>query len=367
MSTKNQYVDPNDEMLQRVEEQNTAAETEYTTDINAAIASNEAAKDAALGLTGVDENGKIVEGSALDNLQKVQQEQTDFAISEIERQKEKAEKDYTKEQTAAYVDWQRQSAQHGVEAERMAQQGLEGSGYAESSKVSMYNQYQARITAARESFQQIQADYNAAITNARLQNSSAMAQIAVDALKQRLEITLQFAMKNTELLTTLAQNKASLRQQGFSNYMSVYNQLFNNAQLSESARQHDESLAFQKEKWDWEKEQAANNGGYIVGENTGGTTDGITDYGEQIGPSLKSWAVAELENIDFVSETDVYKFLTELNNKVGGGKELDVPLLTYAHWEKAKRSGQKDYATQFNSYSQYLKAYATDAVDFYFS
>lgn len=360
MSTKNQYVDPNDEMLQRVEEQNTAAETEYTTDINAAIASNEAAKDAALGLTGVDENGKIVEGSALDNLQKVQQEQTDFAISEIERQKEKAEKDYTKEQTAAYVDWQRQSAQHGVNAERMAAQGLEGSGYAESSKVSMYNQYQARITAARESFQQIQADYNAAITNARLQNSSAMAQIAVDALKQRLEITLQFAMKNTELLTTMAQNKASLRQQGFSNYMSVYNQLFNNAQLSESARQHDESLAFQKEKWDWEKEQAANNGGYI--EDTG-NTDGTTGGGEVFGPSGKLFAVSELNNTSFNKTSDVTNFLI----KIGIDSELPQPLLNSSQWERAKKNGSGDYSTRFATYSDYLTAYATATVEWYFS
>ena len=46
--------------------------------------------------------------------QQLQQENTDFAIEKIEQQKEKTEKDYTKEQSGAYVDWQRQSNEYGA-------------------------------------------------------------------------------------------------------------------------------------------------------------------------------------------------------------------------------------------------------------
>lgn len=278
MSTN--YVDPKDERLVDAEEKGTEIIDEYNKSMNKVISSNEVAKDAALGEIGkMGADGKWTEGTATDKLMDAQNAQTEFAIDEIERQKDNAEKDYIKEQTGAYVDWQKQSSQHGVNAEKMAANGMQNSGYAESSKVSMYNQYQTRITAARESFVRIQADYDAAIANARIQNNSALAQIAADAMRQRLEIMLQFSMKNTELLATMAQNKANLRQQNFSNYMSVYNQLLQEAQhkasLAEQKRQHDENLAFQREQFNWQKEQAAakaSSGGSSGGGGSGRIT-----------------------------------------------------------------------------------------------
>ena len=39
----------------------------------------------------------------------LQNEKTDFAIQEIEQQKEQAKKDYITDQSGAYVDWQKQS------------------------------------------------------------------------------------------------------------------------------------------------------------------------------------------------------------------------------------------------------------------
>ena len=83
-----------------------------------------------------------------DKQTQLQQEQTDFAIEKIEQQKEQAKKDYTKEQSGAYVDWQKQSDQYGANAEQMAAQGLQNTGYSESSQVSMYNSYQNRVATA---------------------------------------------------------------------------------------------------------------------------------------------------------------------------------------------------------------------------
>ena len=51
-----------------------------------------------------------------DKQTQLQQEQTDFAIQEIEQDKAQAQKDYTKEQSGAYVDWQKQSNEYGVNA-----------------------------------------------------------------------------------------------------------------------------------------------------------------------------------------------------------------------------------------------------------
>ena len=53
----------------------------------------------------------------------IQKQETEFAIQQVEQQKEQTEKDYTREQQGAYVDWQKQSNQYGANAEQKAMQG----------------------------------------------------------------------------------------------------------------------------------------------------------------------------------------------------------------------------------------------------
>ena len=65
----------------------------------------------------------------------LQQQQTDLAIEQINQQKEQENKDYIKEQSGAYTDWQKQSNQYGVNAEQQAASGLKNTGYGESSQV----------------------------------------------------------------------------------------------------------------------------------------------------------------------------------------------------------------------------------------
>ena len=115
--------------------------------------------------------------------QQLQQEQTDFAIEQIEQQKGQANKDYQKEQSGAYVDWQKQSNKYGVNAEQMATSGLTNTGFSESSQVSMYNTYQNRVAVARESYQKAVLNYNNDIKDAQLQNNAKLAEIAFQALQ----------------------------------------------------------------------------------------------------------------------------------------------------------------------------------------
>ena len=63
-----------------------------------------------------------------DKQSQLQQEKTDFAIQEIEQQKAQEKKDYIKEQSGAYVDWQKQSNEYGAVAEQQASAGLTKSG-----------------------------------------------------------------------------------------------------------------------------------------------------------------------------------------------------------------------------------------------
>ena len=101
----------------------------------------------------------------------------------------------------------------------MASQGLNTSGYSESSKVSMYNQYQNRVSVARDVFSRAVLNYDNSIKEAQLANNARLAEIAYNALQTELELSLQgFQYKNTLLQTQLQQQqqvkKYIIRQMG---------------------------------------------------------------------------------------------------------------------------------------------------------
>lgn len=122
---------------------------------------------------------------------RLQKEQTDFAIDKINQQQEQAEKDYTKEQQAAYGDYKRQTDPYGANAEQMAAMGLSQSGYSESSKVAMYTAYQNRVAAARASIEQAKQTFENAIREAKLTNDINLAKIAQETLEKSLAISME--------------------------------------------------------------------------------------------------------------------------------------------------------------------------------
>lgn len=128
----------------------------------------------------------------------LQQVQTDFAIQQIEQQKAQAQKDYTKEQKASYVDYMKQTKSN---AQNMANTGMSNTGYSESSIISMYNQYQSRVGTAKESLNQTILNYNNGIQQAILSNNEVLAEIAFNSLQTQNQLNQQaFEYKNTMLL-----------------------------------------------------------------------------------------------------------------------------------------------------------------------
>lgn len=180
--------------------------------------------------------------------QQLQQQQTDFAIEQINQQKDKANKDYTKEQSGAYVDWQKQSGKFGANAEQMAAQGLNNTGFSESSQVGMYNAYQNRVATARESYQMAVLNYDNAIKDAQLQNNSKLAEIAYQALQKQLELSLAGFQYKNELIIEQSNKKTELDQMYHNRYLDVLNQMNQENALAEEVRQYNESLKFQREQ-----------------------------------------------------------------------------------------------------------------------
>ena len=250
----------------------------------------------------------------------LQQAQTDFAIEKVEQAKDQAKKDYTKEQKGAYTDYQKATNQYGANAEQLAAQGLNHTGYSESTRTNAYNTYQNRYMAARESYNQAILNYDNSIKEAQLANNSALATIAYEALQQQLELSLQgFQYKNTLLLQKLeAVNETKDRY--YQRYQNVLQQINTenalaeqvrqyNATLAEQKRQHNETLAFQKqqaaqEQANWEKEYAlakystysSGSSGGSGGSSSSSSSKKLTDSSKSSSSSSSSKSSSSLSN-----------------------------------------------------------------------
>lgn len=190
-----------------------------------------------------------------DKQSQLQQDRTDFTIEQIEQQRDKAHKDYIKEQSGAYVDWQKQSNQYGVNAEQMASQGLTGTGFSESSQVAMYNAYQNRVATAREVFAQASLNYDNAIKDAQLQNNSILAEIAHNALQEQLELSLQGFQYKNNLVLEQANKKLEIDNMYYQRYLDRLNQINEENRLAEEVRQYNTSYELEATKLKEETKQ----------------------------------------------------------------------------------------------------------------
>lgn len=211
-----------------------------------------------------------------DPMSQAVKEQTDFAIKQIEQQKDQAEKDYTKEQSAAYVDWQKQINPYGANAEQMASMGMSNTGYSETSKVMMYTAYQNRVAVARESYNAAVQNYNNAMTEARMQNNSALAQIAADALAKQLEMSLQMVQRRNDLLAEKANQSLKIDAENYSRYQDVLNQLYK----EEALRQENSGTVF--------PDTGSNQNAHVItftGKGGASSSDRSNNYGQYLQPT----------------------------------------------------------------------------------
>lgn len=170
-----------------------------------------------------------------------QQARTDFAIEQINQQKKQAETDYMREQSGAYADWQKESNRYGANAEELAASGMINTGYGESSQVRMYNTYQNRVATARQTFELAKQNYENAITEARLQNSSVLAEIAYNAYQQQLELSLQGFQYKNDLLLEGANKQLEINKMYDNKYLSVLEQINTERELELKQAQAEEN------------------------------------------------------------------------------------------------------------------------------
>lgn len=185
-----------------------------------------------------------------DKQSQLQQDKTDFTIQQIEQQKQQAQKDYTKEQSGAYVDWQKQSNQYGANAEKQAAAGMTNTGFSESSQVSMYTAYQNRVAVAREAVNQAILNYNNGMKDAQLQNNSVLAEIHFNALQTQLQLALEGFQYKNNLILEQANKKVELDNEYYNRYLAVLDQINTENALAEEQRQFDATYELQQKEFE---------------------------------------------------------------------------------------------------------------------
>lgn len=168
---------------------------------------------------------------------KIQQEQTNHTINQINQQKEQSGKDYIQEGSAAYVDYQKATNAYGVNAEKMAEQGMIGGGYSESSKVAMYTTYQNRVASARKIYSDAILNYNNAIKDAQIANSAALAEIAFNSQQAQLELAMNAINKKGELVDKIVSQKNAINTRYDTIYQNAIDNQYRYDTLNESSRQ----------------------------------------------------------------------------------------------------------------------------------
>lgn len=118
-------------------------------------------------------------------------QQTQLNIDALNREKEKLDRETNKTTQGLYTNYQKMANNYGVQAEQQAKMGLNNSGYAETSKINLYNTYQKNVTEAITNANNLKADFDFKISEARKQGSLSMAQNALELYKQRMQIATQ--------------------------------------------------------------------------------------------------------------------------------------------------------------------------------
>lgn len=109
---------------------------------------------------------------------------------EVDHQKAQLEADAQKNAKALYANYQKEQNQYGANAEALARQGLANSGYAESSRVSLYNNYQSNVTSLINEVNRAKSNLDLQMNQAYLDANVQKAQNEVSILQQKIEMAM---------------------------------------------------------------------------------------------------------------------------------------------------------------------------------
>ena len=111
--------------------------------------------------------------------------------AQVDKQKAEYEQEATKAGKQLYTDYRKASNPYGATAEQLASQGLNRSGYAESTQTQLYNTYQKNATTLMVETQKLKAEADFQMNQAFLDADIQKAQNAIQIYQQKAQLALQ--------------------------------------------------------------------------------------------------------------------------------------------------------------------------------
>jgi hypothetical protein len=110
--------------------------------------------------------------------------------NEVNKQKEEYDREATKQGKALYTDYRKQANPYGATAEQLASQGLNKSGYAETTQTRMYNEYQRNVTTLMTETTRLKAEADFQMNQAFLDADIQKAQNALANYQQKAQLAI---------------------------------------------------------------------------------------------------------------------------------------------------------------------------------
>ncbi len=170
----------------------------------------------------------------------------------IEQQKERADQDLVKEGTAAQVDYLKSLNPYGVDREQQVQMGLGNTGYSESTRTQHYNTMQNRVSSALNITQQIKADFDNKITEARLSGDRDKARLALEEYNQKINSMWQRLELETGIRDRMENQKRWEEEFAYQQKRDAEQKALEQARLAEQRRQFNERQALERRKFEEE-------------------------------------------------------------------------------------------------------------------
>lgn len=147
--------------------------------------------------TGYEDIDKVMQeqNSLLEQQQQQSNKIVDLGLQKTQAQVDKQKTEYEQEAQKAgkqlYTDYRKASNPYGATAEQLASQGLNRSGYAESTQTQLYNTYQKNATTLMVETQKLKAEADFQMNQAFLDADIQKAQNAIAIYQQKAQLALQ--------------------------------------------------------------------------------------------------------------------------------------------------------------------------------
>lgn len=197
---------------------------------------------------------------------------TELATSELQKKQAKNEEAYQREAIASESSYQKAINPYGVQAEQQAAAGLQGSGYSETTKMMAYNTARNRTATARATAKTVDAEYQTAIAEAKLNNDTQKAALALELLQSKLQNELTAFQTSSGLQQNKLSSQQATDQTYYGRYQDVIAQQNYEKEQANELQQYEQQLVQAREEAAqsqarWQAEYDANYGGEDLSDN----------------------------------------------------------------------------------------------------